>query len=53
MAIIAIGHPGNIDDLHEVFIDDGLGERIRKPINDRFIEVPGENPLVRNVLIKN
>ena len=36
MAVIAVGHPGDLNDLHENFRAEEISERARKPISERF-----------------
>ena len=36
MAVIAVGHPGAVSELHEDFRKDEEGARARKPIGERF-----------------
>lgn len=36
LAVIAVGHPGELDQLNETFRDDEQGERVRKPLAEGF-----------------
>lgn len=47
MAVIAVGHPGDINDLHEDFQTGEQAERERQTLNERFFLGSWEKPVIR------